>query len=615
MLRLLTIALLLSICEARGATIIAASASRADVGTAVASAAAGDTVQIPAGNVTWTNTLAFGPKALTLMGAGSNSTVITWVSPTQGFQIGPIQVTVNSGNSIRVSNMGFIAYSNAIDGIIGIYGVNPAVRVDHCMFTMANIIGSVRGIWFNDNSYGVVDHCYFLAPSNTTVAGISFRGATNNWSNPFTYGTTNAQVCETCVFDFRYKNDTAVDAYQGANYVFRYNWCTNVNVSHHGTDSGGLRSPRSYEVYGNTMSNTTVALPWMFYSRGGSGVFCSNTAVGSFTRGPAYTYYRADWANSNLVAAWGMVTGTNKIDGNRTNGFPALDMPGNGSFPPGTTWYSGATNYSAGDYEPIEGAYQWANTINGTPTVSYINPTTVTNAPNPVIQDLLKVGLNIFDTNKVGYTPLVYPHPLVTAQDDAVTCTITNASGVRYLTNAPVVLGATATSSLGTITNITFYYAATNLIGSATSSPFNVTSTSIPFGTQAITAVAKDDQGGTATSAVVYVIISKQWTLTIQASPTEGATVTATADLNGSTGGVTPFTLLYWDSTAVTLAAQAIYLDKPVSKWQQDGSDYASGGTISYSPTGTHTLAAVYSPDIQLQLRGTAVGRGTARIR
>lgn len=267
------------------------------------------------------------------------------------------------------------------------------------------------------------------------------------------------------------------------------------------------------------------------------------------------------------------------------------------------------STYWHGNYDPVNGGTVWnsSNADHSLPTSFYL-------ASKPSWWDGYAYPTADGSAGTVAGNPAF--RKSFGIPSSLVTCTVTNSSGVKYLTNAVVTLGATATSSLGTVTNVSFYYAGTNLIGSATTAPFNVTSTSIPFGTQSITAVATDTYGVTGTSTnVVYVIISKQWTLTIQASPTEGATVTATADLNGSTGGVTPFTLLYWDSTAVTLAAQAIYLDKPVSKWQQDGSDYASGGTISYSPTGTHTLAAVYSPDIQLQLRGTAVGRGTATIR
>src|SRR2546429_7999793 len=54
--------------QAQAATIKAASPSRADVGTAVAAAADGDTVIVPAGTASWTATLEV-TKGITIQGA------------------------------------------------------------------------------------------------------------------------------------------------------------------------------------------------------------------------------------------------------------------------------------------------------------------------------------------------------------------------------------------------------------------------------------------------------------------------------------------------------------------------------------------------------------------
>src|SRR5882724_7452022 len=65
---LVTAMFLTIFCQAEAATIKAASSSRADIGTAVAAAADGDTVTVPAGTASWTATLEV-TKGITIQGA------------------------------------------------------------------------------------------------------------------------------------------------------------------------------------------------------------------------------------------------------------------------------------------------------------------------------------------------------------------------------------------------------------------------------------------------------------------------------------------------------------------------------------------------------------------
>lgn len=402
------------------ATNIAASTSSADVQSAVNASSDGDTVIIPAGTATWTSKVTAGPKQLTIFGAGRDSTVITWVKSTQLFGDAPIWWEVNGTKGVRVSQIGFIAYSNALNGCVMINGSNNACRVDNCKFTIANLAGSCRGVVFR-GSAGLIDHCYFYAPSNTTAQGCNADGQrTNTWSTPHTYGGTNNTVyVEDCVFDFTFQNDSQMDSYFGSNLVFRNNLCTNsLGLGGHGTDSGGLRSPRSFEIYNNVF-HASVNIAWPVSFRGGSGVVFSNTITGSGIYNYAFnlTYYRADGNNSDsFLAPWGHVTGSNYFDGNFSNGYPALDQPGAGSFPNGTTWPNpAATSYAPSDYEPVEGIYQWGNLWHGTNWLVRVATSVVTNAEGITISDLIKPNRDYFDNVvKPGYTPLVYPHPLNT---------------------------------------------------------------------------------------------------------------------------------------------------------------------------------------------------------
>src|SRR5450432_4491626 len=77
-----------NLAPAAAATQPAVSPRYEDVLAAVALAQSGDTVQVPAGSATWTLTLNLGSKAISLIGAGVGSTIIT----------------NNAGNLIKSSN-------------------------------------------------------------------------------------------------------------------------------------------------------------------------------------------------------------------------------------------------------------------------------------------------------------------------------------------------------------------------------------------------------------------------------------------------------------------------------------------------------------------------------
>ena len=80
-LTIFTFGIWLSVMPVHAVTRNALSPSYTDVNNAVASAASGDTVNVPAGTATWSSTLAIGTKAISLIGAGAGSTVITTQRP------------------------------------------------------------------------------------------------------------------------------------------------------------------------------------------------------------------------------------------------------------------------------------------------------------------------------------------------------------------------------------------------------------------------------------------------------------------------------------------------------------------------------------------------------
>jgi hypothetical protein len=84
---------------------------------------------------------------------------------------------------------------------------------------------------------------------------------------------------------------------------------------------------------------------------------------------------------------------------------------------------------------------------------------------------------------------------------------ITNpASGGKFLAPADITLMANATQSGGSVTNVRFFSGA-SVLGNVASAPYNFTVSGAPAGNYNFTAVAANNQGTTATSAVVNVFV------------------------------------------------------------------------------------------------------------
>lgn len=117
--------------------------------------------------------------------------------------------------------------------------------------------------------------------------------------------------------------------------------------------------------------------------------------------------------------------------------------------------------------------------------------------------------------------------------------------GQMYYTNDTILLSASTTDPSGTVTNVDFYNGATK-IGAATGGPFNLSISNLAAGTYNFSAIATDDNGVTATSAVAQVEIKVFVPFTVSAAPaaltvSPGTTtniVVMAATTNGYGGGV-----------------------------------------------------------------------------
>jgi hypothetical protein len=88
------------------------------------------------------------------------------------------------------------------------------------------------------------------------------------------------------------------------------------------------------------------------------------------------------------------------------------------------------------------------------------------------------------------------------------------ANGSSFAAPANLALAATVADTGGNVTNVAFYVG-TSLVGNATSAPFAFTTPNLFAGGYAVTAVATDNNGATATSSVVNVTVTNTPALTV----------------------------------------------------------------------------------------------------
>src|SRR5262245_56462729 len=169
-------AVLLAACSAAQATTInPPSHSLADVRAAIASAANGDTVAIPAGTVTWSSTLDV-TKAITLAGAGIGQTIIKDNVP-RGRSSSVIKWVLQENQPSRMTGIEFgnAASSESFDGAIMVVGSESdsrTMRIDHCAFT--NLFAPAIQI---EGALGVADHNTFTFQHS----GIGIEVKHNGW--------------------------------------------------------------------------------------------------------------------------------------------------------------------------------------------------------------------------------------------------------------------------------------------------------------------------------------------------------------------------------------------------------------------------------------------------
>jgi len=383
------------VSHANAATIEAESCSRAHVQTAIDAASDGDVVVVPAGDCEWTDRVEISGKGITLQGAGIGQTNIT--NGRSAAYSSLLAVDTDATHSTRITGFTFKgkATNNSDYHLsVGVYG-RQKFRIDHCKFQEGYHSGwkVAAAICIYNNPYGVIDHCIF---DDAAMEVIQVKGdGSDAWSRDSDPGTDNAIYIEDCTITQDCSGITvgaahAIACFRGARVVFRYNTVDHYNFDAHGRE-GHPCSTRWYEIYENscTVDAGRNQADWM-YLRGGSGVIFNNVMTNNgVCGGIRLTEHNIDRIPARCCCS-----------------HPCPDQIGRGKD------------------QASEPLYIWGNSFNGgSASVSvsdYADPG-VCEAADKCNQeqncrDFIQENRDYYLSQKPGYTPYQYPHPLTQAQ-------------------------------------------------------------------------------------------------------------------------------------------------------------------------------------------------------
>jgi hypothetical protein len=159
-----------------------------------------------------------------------------------------------------------------------------SLRIDHCHFDRLHQMGIRVDGWF----YGVIDHCqwdtattgnvFALNISAPTWGGATKQLGNGSWADPSNWGSEKFLFIENNVFNNNASvvTNCSIDSEQGGRYVCRYNTFKNTWPGQHGTESGGYRGGRAFEIYNNALNYTNIVLSGNL-RRSGTDLIYNNT--------------------------------------------------------------------------------------------------------------------------------------------------------------------------------------------------------------------------------------------------------------------------------------------------------------------------------------------------
>jgi hypothetical protein len=381
--------LLLVPASSFAATRAAASCDAASVQATINNSASGDTVTIPAGTCAWSTAVTIpSGMQITLQGAGAGVTKI------DGTGLGTAVLFVGVANR-RVTGFTFVCGWIQIDG--------EDWRIDHNTFTCNTFQAGVYVAGYRPQASpkGLVDHNAFV---NRRVIVYGFPGVSlsdlngaTQWFDPLALGTDEAVYVEDNTFTYTVFGN-AMDCQHGGRIVFRHNSVTDTYLEVHSVQ-GTSRACRKWEIYENTITQSTFDVYRPMFLRGGTGVVFNNTMSGAFgEKALAVDNVRT---NTSYGPPFGKCDGTSPWDGNAdATGSPCLDQIGRGA---DSSIFNGTPPpYPVQRSEP---AYFWNNNFDGVLAIVSVDNGSATQIRSD--RDYV-VNKGV----KPGYAPYQYPHPL-----------------------------------------------------------------------------------------------------------------------------------------------------------------------------------------------------------
>ena len=308
-------------CTGSSPTWTAADCSNTEVAACITAASSGDTINIPAGECTWTSGITIpDAKKITLNGAGAQSTVISH---------GNITAISMGTSGSRITEMGFIQTTGLCIEVKG-----TGWRIDHNQFT--NTSGTsqytiiANGTDIEVTAAGLIDNNDFVQ-GRIDVEGMgTFAKNSANWVKPSVLGTQDAVYIEDNIF---YKTVSSggnvIDSNRANSYVARYNYVNGTTIfEFHSLQSDNERSGRNWEIYGNAFNASSYTYR-MLSIRGGTGVIFGNTYSGANTD---YTLTFDNVRSYTSLPIMGLCDGSSYVDGNLdSTGWPCRDQIGRGA--------------------------------------------------------------------------------------------------------------------------------------------------------------------------------------------------------------------------------------------------------------------------------------------
>jgi len=204
---------------------------------------------------------------------------------------------------------------------------------------------------------------------------------------------------------------------------------------------------------------------------------------------------------------------------------------------------------------------------------------------NNVVGQMLEIRVTLIKPTGASTSPWLHDLTVDCSRTNVPSVQITypaNNQGFLAITN--ITVQATASSPNGPISHVDFYESATNFLGTATSSPYQVNWLPVFGGTHILTAQAFDTLGSNAISSPVTILVRKPPTVTIS-TPTNNSIIAALAPWPLNTN----ITATAVPDGSATIANVVFYVGTNVI-----GSDTNSPYSVTWSITnnGSYALTA-----------------------